>query len=278
MKKTVSIFVMLTALLLATSVFLASCAEHSDSGADSPWQDDFNRISMQIAMQTEAPKETTAAPVTTEYIYLSGEFSPNLLSYKTVTVLGTKLSAGDDSYASVLAERNKMKLKNMSAENTSVSEKNGNTPLYKLVGQMSGRSHYVLLEGSITEYLDGVQLGKITDTITDISKFDTSTYLGGLERCCYDLNLKSPDSVKLFVFTHRYADYNSEFDTKWKPEIKNTLDKWGIPYIDLQEMMPAINNIDGMRDEYTVNGEGLVPNRKCVEIFYAPRIEARLAA
>jgi hypothetical protein len=51
------------------------------------------------------------------------------------------------------------------------------------------------------------------------------------------------------------------------------LEKWGIPYCDLNVMIPPLGYIDDLKTTYT-RGDGIHPNEAGYRTFYAPKIAA----
>ncbi len=260
--KAISMSLMLVVLVSA----VASCGDSSDT-EDSPYK-----------LVTTVPE---TEPVTEEESLPPDDADINVLWKKKIAVIGDEVSKSDNamnSYVRYVAKRNGMSYQNFASEGGTFSDASDFRIWYNIKFLQNDAS-FIIVQGGFNDYDKKVPLGTITSTIpskVDDTTFDTKTLAGGLERACWELVTRFPEKTYGFVFTHRYYDYGSDYDTKWRPLMKEILNKWGVPYIDLQEELPAYNHIDSLREKYTLDGEGRVPNVLCAKECYAPRVEAWL--
>ena len=50
------------------------------------------------------------------------------------------------------------------------------------------------------------------------------------------------------------------------------LKKWGIPYCDLDTLVPPLNLVTTLKQTYTANSDGWHPNEMGYKLFYVPKV------
>ena len=196
---------------------------------------------------------------------------------------GSKI--GNRSYAHLLADKYNMTLTSEAVGNTTLAvqniDKDGNgdgTSIYeRVVSNVTSDTQYdyIILDGGtndITRLDDGVDnLGTITDGFNNA--FDTSTVLGALEGICKHLNTTQMTAKKLFIFVTlrtKLPKLTKEVTSK----MKQVLNKWGIPYVDLSEINSLATWNEDILKEYYV--DEIHPSFESHKEFYFPYIEKAL--
>lgn len=189
------------------------------------------------------------------------------------------------SYAHLLRDKYNMTLTDAAkggttlAVNQEINQTNLNAEsIYERMTSMTGEYDVILFEGGtndVTYNVQGkVELGVITDEYDE--DFDTSTTLGALEGICQHLNTNYFDAQKLFIFVNsRIDDTYLSTSALVFAKMKEVLEKWSIPYIDISKANNLGNWNDTVANEYFIS-DGLHPNLSGYKKFYLPYIEKAL--
>lgn len=159
--------------------------------------------------------------------------------------------------------------------------------ILETIDTMRADADYIILSGGINDFTyiqsGKEQFGKMS---SGFETFDETTYCGAFESMLKKAVLKWKGKKILFVIEHKMASLNSyvgmEIEKVYLPETISILEKWGIPYVDLYHETPALGLIPELRDQYTWDsngdgvGDGWHPTRLGYELFYVPKIEAKL--
>ena len=146
------------------------------------------------------------------------------------------------------------------------------------VDSYSNDADYYILEGGVNDVANSVTLGTIS-TSYSASDFVRTTFIGALEYICCKLNTLYVGKKVGFVFVHGIfndSNYFPDWHSSYKPAAIEVLNKWGIPYIDLESLVPPLNQIASLKSVYTNEGDGWHPNSAGYETFYVPKIETWL--
>lgn len=100
---------------------------------------------------------------------------------------------------------------------------------------------YIIMQGGINDMIYNTPLGNLSNSL-DPNTFNKDTFYGGLELYIYNVVNKWKNAKIGYIITYYTPNY-TERGLKWTYEdhkkyndaIKNTLDKWKIPYLDLFE-------------------------------------------
>lgn len=137
------------------------------------------------------------------------------------------------------------------------------------------------LTNDSVELVKDKYLGEITDNYE--GEYDTSTFIGAFENICYQLRKKYMSSQIFYIAVHHMPLASEETQCCLHHWSKTICKKWSIPVIDMFETGGINTCIDGMRYEYSYNGEGETKNGNGVHLneegyrkWYAPMIEAEL--
>lgn len=149
------------------------------------------------------------------------------------------------------------------------------------VSTIAGDSDYVIVEGGVNDGL--TNLGSISNGFN--AELDMNTFYGAFESMCKTLTTRFAGKKVGYIFVHRmasYFDYQGDKDNNLYWAAMECLNKWGIPYIDLNKSCPpfASFSADGdaelyaLRTKYTVNGDGWHPTDEGYKKYYCDKIEA----
>lgn len=232
------------------------------------------------------PGESTVQNGKSASLMLCNMFSDNtnikehILFGKSIYADGDSVSAGDGSdhyaYAEFIRDRNNMRLVNRSKGGTTLALRDDRSDsIYERIRELDGEYDYLLIEGGYNDVFRGLSLGSPTHSRSS-EDFDLHTIYGATDEICRILQTKYHDTKKLFVLGHKMKDeYEIPQQNAWNA-IKETLNKWGIPYIDIYEETGLTS--DEYDREYQVfnQDDGIHPTKKAYEKFYVPVIEEKL--
>jgi len=206
-----------------------------------------------------------------QYRELTSILSGNPLSGKKIAFEGDSICYGYGylgGYGKIIADRN-----NMSYYNGAVSGS-------KLVGDIDGRitsmpndADYYIIEGGVNDYAANEPVGTVEPWGYALNP---NTISGALQSIADKLYSNFDGKKYGFIFVHGVFQYGSEWMTTVKPMMKNALKKWGIPFIDMEDLMPPLVFNNDWKNTYTDNGDGWHPNQLGYETWYCDKIEAWL--
>ena len=137
------------------------------------------------------------------------------------------------------------------------------------------------LTNDAVELVKDNYLGKITDSYE--GGYDTTTFIGAFENICYQLRKKYLNSQIFYIAVHHMPLQSEETQCCLQYWAKNVCKKWAVPVIDIYENGGINTCIEGMRYEFSYNGEvetkdgnGVHLNAEGYMRWYAPLIEAEL--
>ena len=203
----------------------------------------------------------------------------------------TGTAANGGAWAKLIGDKNNMSVNNKGLSGSRIANYydedgtfvNSKTIACQLESLDTGYD-YIILDGGVNDFSVGVALGKLLDGYSvEASDYDRDTILGSLEYICMLLNTKYCDSKFGWVFNHRIYTESVEKDGigTWhelKEAMKACFGKWGVPCLDLEDVIPPLNLIQTLKAAYTCNGDGWHPNKAGYAIFYCDKIEAWLKA
>lgn len=217
----------------------------------------------------------------------------NVLTGKKLAVTGDSICAGDGyrgGYAILIALNNNMQVQNIAVGGgtvTSGTTSGGNNRFWinESIVNLDSDADYVLIEGGCNDSGLGVTMGTLTSGYG--SSFDTTTYIGAFENMCYQLTKRFKGKKYGYVFVHQWtANFrhsNTDQETSYYWQAKKVLEKWCIPYIDLNIECPPLGyfqqtNADlyAIRTAYTKDGDGVHPNKDGYEKYYVDKITSFL--
>ena len=222
--------------------------------------------------------------------------SQNPLYKKRIAFEGDSICAGAGnsgvSYANMIAEAN-----NMTLTKTAVGGGTITDGIYSTSGALKhsivqgvlnlvankDEYDYILFEGGVndtsldirrkTEGGDRadntyVNFGEVSTSYT--ADLDVTTFCGAFETCCKTL-ANSGKKVG-YIFVHKIFSDSHYWVTEYRPAMIKILNKWGIPYLDLESTTPPLNMVQNLKDTYTGNADGWHPNELGYKTFYNDQI------
>jgi lysophospholipase L1-like esterase len=187
-------------------------------------------------------------------------------------------------WAAIVGGRNAMTVENIAKGGSTLSNYYNSNGVYSNSHtinrqiELIGDADYIIFNGWENDFGKNKPIGVITDGYD--STFDKDTILGGLEHICFTLNTAFVGKKYGYLFNHKtYLDTQeaSNIGTALhlKTQMKKVLEKWGVPYLDLEQLIPPLLHIPALRSAYTGNnGDGVHPNKEGYELFYCDKIEA----
>lgn len=219
---------------------------------------------------------------------VSPDDNGNINTNTDVTVLhnplyGKKLAVNGDSicygagdvggYAKYIGQRNDMTIANNAQSGGTLAYVSGRHCISRTIANMPNDADYYIIEGGVNDASGLAELGTITSNYIDT--LDDTKTLGALESICKQLQTTFVGKKYGFIFVHNCFGWSDNWNTTIKPKMKEVLNKWGIPYLDLGDSVPQLRNIDTLRT-YTSNSDGWHPTSEGYQTFYVPKIEAWL--
>ena len=241
-----------------------------------------------------APYQVVAEPSKLNELMM-GQVSP--IYGKKVAVNGDSICAGAGElggFMKPIAGHNNMICSNIAvsggtlASGTTYSGGGNRHWISATIKDMPTGFDYYIFEGGVNDFANSVpmggtvQLGALTNGFpvkgAADDNIDNTTVIGAVEYACRDLVTLFPGKKYGFVFVHGIFPYTGDiyplWHTQFKPGIKSALEKWGIPYIDLEELAPPLNLIPSLKSAYTASGDGWHPNAAGYAAFYTDKIKA----
>ena len=217
----------------------------------------------------------------------------NILTGKKLAVTGDSICAGAGyagGYAGIIALDNNMTVQNIAVGGgtiTSGTQSSGVDRFWinESITSLDSDADYVLIEGGLNDAGLSVTMGSLTTGYG--SSFDTDTYIGAFENMCYQLTKRFKGKKYGYVFVHqcfaKFRHSNADDGTSYYWEAKKVLEKWCIPYIDLNIECPPFGyfnqstaDLYALRTEYTKDGDGTHPNEAGYKKYYVDKITAFL--
>ena len=225
-------------------------------------------------------------------VYISKNNVKGILSDEYV-LYGKKIAVNGDSicygngyiggYAKIIADKNNMSIQNIAegggtiTAETYMSDGRARHWICRTIANLDSDSDYIIIEGGVND--EDVEIGNITNGYNE-SLIDT-TFCGALESICKQLTIKFAGKKYGFIITHKMNANFVNGSDRYDKCIK-ILEKWGVPYINLQNSCPAFGyftknsdkDLYRLTQKYTTNADGWHPTEECYRIYYVPKIEA----
>ena len=183
---------------------------------------------------------------------------------------GAGLSGG---FAKIIADSYQMTYQNNAIGGGLISKMTGYHCISEAFSDLP-EYDYIIFDGGVNDVAKAqaygtVTLGTITSGYDDVT--DLTTFCGALEHICYLLRTTFATKKVGYIFTHRIF-YTETWDDVWKPAMIQIFKKWGVPYLDLEVLIPPLNYIDSLKNTYTYNQDGWHPNAAGYNQYYVPFI------
>ena len=226
-------------------------------------------------------------PVTSNPIANVNDMAADILTGKTLYVAGDSIAygtGGEGGFGKAVAQKYGMTFINEAADGATLAPNiadnvNGGTRACICTIVTSSdeleKADYILLEGGINDAWNKAAVGTLTDGFD--AAYDETTMTGALEKTLEYLAENHSEKRVAYVFPHGglFADRDNWYKT-YKPAILAVLQKWDVPYIDIEESAPPMgpHGISELSDKYT--SDGIHPNAAGYEHFYMEPIAALL--
>ena len=226
-------------------------------------------------------------PVISNPIANVNDMAAGILTGKTLYVAGDSIAygtGGEGGFGKAVAQKYGMTFINEAADGATLAPNiadnvNGGTRacICTIVTSSDAleKADYILLEGGINDAWNKAAVGTLTDGFD--AAYDETTMTGALEKMLEYLVENHSEKRVAYVFPHGglFADRDNWYKT-YKPAILAVLQKWDVPYIDIEESAPPMgpHGISELSDKYT--SDGIHPNAAGYEHFYMEPIAALL--
>lgn len=149
--------------------------------------------------------------------------------------------------------------------------------LCEMIDDMDDDSDYVILSGGINDYfrsnVDGIKIGEVSWGWTN--DVDKSTMCGALEYIIRIAIEKFKKAKILYVITHKSSSTPLTVDwIPWEKGIISVLEKYGIPYIDMNDCTQLKITTDYVKNNY--QSDNIHPNADGYKRFYVDPITSKL--
>lgn len=208
----------------------------------------------------------------------------NPLSRKVLAGNGDSIMYGagyPGGFLKIIAERNNMQYENIAVSGATITQGivDSNTGknrhwISATINNMREDADYVLLEGGVNDASQTVPvpIGNITEGYN--SELNVNTFCGAFESMLKQAIERFKGKKIGFIIVHKMCDgFNSSKPTNYYHKSIEILEKWGVPYVDLNKECPPLNYINSLKTLYTRNGDGWHPNQLGYEKYYCDKIE-----
>lgn len=206
-----------------------------------------------------------------------GDTSSNPLKGKIATFTGDSICAGAGylgGYAGIIGDDYDMIIENIGVSDGTVVNWQNKFCISESIDDMRSDADFVILEGGGNDADWGPQfipVGTLTSGYS--ATLDTTTFAGAFEYMLKSAIAKFPSAKIGYIFIHKcIANFDAPSGAYHTMAI-SALEKWGIPYCDLNVMIPPLGYVDALKSAYTM-GDGIHPNEAGYRTFYAPKIVA----
>lgn len=194
---------------------------------------------------------------------------------KSLAVDGSSIMAGagySGGWAKIIGDTYGMSVTNRAVNGATIA----NTNRHSLATSIDTTpvSDYFIFDTMRNDYVLDVPFGTPSADDDYSPTLDKTTFCGAFEYVCMKLATTYGTEKIGYVFPHRRPPIEDDLVNTWKPFAIRTLKKWGIPYIDLEELDPPIGFIPALYQAYTDSQDKVHPNQQGYEIFYVPKIVA----
>lgn len=220
--------------------------------------------------------------------------APDYLSGRTMYCDGDSVAYGSGtntmgnstySFCNYVAEKYNMTMTNKATPGTTLAIRKDfigtdHRSILERVREMKGSYDVILLDGGFNDLFKNVEMGAMTDIKNKSGKYNEYTTAGALESICYFLDKNYKGSIKLFVLCHNCSTRIKQ--SQYWSLMKNILDKWEIPYVDLSEETELTGDNEEITTQYfrynakTKKGDGIHPLAYANMKIYGPIVAEKL--
>lgn len=236
----------------------------------------YNGSAFYLAVRGSGSHTLQVDKMTSEGSGGGGDTSSNPLAGKIATFTGDSICAGGEEggYAGIIRTDYGMTVENLGVYDGTVVEWQDKFCISESIADMRSDADFVILEGGGNDADWGPQyipVGTLTSGYN--ATLDTTTFAGAFEQMLKSAIAKFSNAKIGYIFVHKcVANFDAPSGAYHTMAI-SALEKWGIPYLDLNVMIPPLGYIDDLKNTYT-RGDGIHPNELGYRTFYAPKIAA----
>jgi lysophospholipase L1-like esterase len=160
-----------------------------------------------------------------------------------------------------------------------VYSSDGTTPKHwicRTIANMADDADFAIIEGGVNDASKGVEIGAITDGFT--ATLDDTTYCGAFESMLKQLITRFAGKKVGYIAVHKMTDNYAGKDGDYCYLAQKCCEKWGVPFLNLNAMVPPLNYIPDLKSQYTSNGDGWHPNEAGYKKYYCDKIETWLTS
>lgn len=206
-----------------------------------------------------------------------GSSNSNPLKGKIAAFTGDSLCAGagyTGGYAGIIGTDYEMTVQNIGTSEGTIVRYQSYFCISESIANLRSDADYVILEGGGNDAWYGTQvipLGTLSSGYS--ATLDTTTFAGAFENMLKSAIARFPNAKIGYIFPHKcIANFDSP-NGAYRNMAISALEKWGIPYCDLNVSVPPLGYIDDLKSTYTA-GDGVHPNEAGYRTFYVPKIVA----
>lgn len=206
-----------------------------------------------------------------------GSSDSNPLKGKIAAFTGDSLCAGagyTGGYAGIIGTDYEMTVQNIGTSEGTMVRYQSYFCISESIANLRSDADFVLLEGGGNDAWYGTQvipLGTLSSGYS--ATLDTTTFAGAFENMLKSAIARFPNAKIGYIFPHKcIANFDSP-NGAYRNMAISALEKWGIPYCDLNISVPPLGYIDALKTAYTA-GDGVHPNEAGYRTFYVPKIVA----
>ena len=118
-------------------------------------------------------------------------------------------------------------------------ENGGNWWIQNQLEDLSDDINYIAAEGYVNDYLTNCELGELSDGYE--AELDTTKFYGGMESLLKIMVNNYADKRCGFIITHSHYSVGALYENElYLKAIRECCDKWGVPYLDLSNLITSI--------------------------------------
>lgn len=206
-----------------------------------------------------------------------GSSDSNPLKGKIAAFTGDSICSGagyTGGYAGIIGTDYNMTIQNIGVAEGTIVKYQNYFCISESISNLRSDADYVILEGGGNDAWYGtsvIPLGTLSSGYS--ATLDTTTFAGAFENMLKSAIARFPSAKIGYVFPHKCI---SNFDAPsgaYRNMAISALEKWGIPYCDLNTTVPPLGYINDLKSTYTA-GDGIHPNEAGYRTFYVPKIVA----
>ena len=201
----------------------------------------------------------------------------NPLKGKVAAFTGDSICSGagyTGGYAGIIGTDYNMTVQNIGVAEGTIVKYQNYFCISESISNLRSDADYVILEGGGNDAWYGtsvIPLGTLSSGYS--ATLDTTTFAGAFENMLKSAIARFPSAKIGYVFPHKCIANFDAPSGAYRNMAISALEKWGVPYCDLNTAVPPLGYIDDLKSTYTA-GDGVHPNESGYRTFYVPKIVA----